>query len=518
MASNLGGVVQMTAAAWYMVSLTDSTIMIALVQSAATLPLMLFALLAGAVADLFEKRLQMIVALSFCTLASAALFVMTLLEATSPMTLLLFTFLIGSGTAFYTPAWQSSVIEIVSPSELSQAVSLNSLSYNLARSTGPAIGAEILAFGGVAAAFFVNAVSYIGLIAALTLWKKPPVERPLPRESLGRAMMDGLRFVGLSPAVRRLMFRGFLFAFGGASLLALPPIMVLEIGGGPRALGALLGGFGVGAMLGALATARLRLAMTANQVEVAATIVIILAMVVMAVSGTLWLSVPAMAIAGASWVSAVSTLNVSVQTSCPRWVAGRTLSILMMTFSFGIAGGSAAAGAIAGYADVFTALLLSAAFLGVTVLLARIVPIADAHLASLEPHEVLSQDSMPQVDPRTGPVVVTIDYRVPQANAHEFMTAMFQLRRVRRRDGARRWSLTQDVDDTELWLERFHSPTWTDYLHRISRRLAADRTVYQRVLDLCSESPIRHRRLERPAGSAPLGTAPLPERPTSTNL
>lgn len=503
-ASNLGGMIHTTAAAWYMLSLTDSPFMVALVQSAAALPLMLFALLAGALADLYDRRLQMIVALTFCTIVSAILFALTAMDTVSPLVLLFLTFLIGVGTAFYAPAWQSSVLEIVPPEELSAAISLNSLNYNIARSVGPSIGAEILTLVGVAGAFFSSAISYLGLIAGLVIWKKPRVERKLPRERLGRAMIDGLRFVALSPTVRKIMLRGFLYSFGAASLMSLPPVIAQDIGHGPRALGALLGGFGIGAMIGALLSARIREDVTAEHIEVGTTGIIALLMVGLAFSPWLWISVPIMMVAGACWVLAASTLNVALQTSCPRWVSGRTLSIFMMTFSFGIAAGAALSGFVAGIYSYSVALLLSAAFLATTLLFARFLPIDESQIESVQPLSREMRRRTPQIDPRAGPVVVTADYRVPAANAKTFMSAMYAMARVRRRDGARRWSLTQDVDDPELWIERFHSPTWADYLHRVSRKLTGDDDVYQQVSKLCRTEAVYHRRLERPAGSEPL--------------
>jgi len=514
-ASNLGGMIQTTAAAWYMLLLTDSPFMVALVQSAAALPLMLFALLAGAVADLFDKRVQMIVALSFCAATSFVLVVLTYMNLVSPPALLVLTFLIGAGTAFYMPAWQSSVLEIVSPEQLSQAVSLNSLNFNVARSVGPSLGAEILALAGAAAAFLANAASYVALIVGLLMWRRPVKGRPLPRESLGRAMTDGLRFVLLSPTVRKIMFRGLLFAFGGAGLMSLPPIIAQAVGGGPRALGLLLGGFGVGAMLGALLAAQLRLNMTAERLMRAATMGVVITLVALAYSQWLWVSALSIALAGVCWVLAMSTLNVSVQTSCPRWVSGRALSIFMMTFSLGIAGGAAVSGVVTGNAGLSQALLLAAAFLASTLIVGRFLPIEEGKLESLEPSRRPKQLAAADIEPQAGPVVVTADYRVPLANAQQFMAVMHALARVRRRDGARRWSLTQDIDDPEVWRERFHSPTWTDYLHRISRKLSGDDPLYRRVLELCSTEPLYHRRLERPAGSVPLGVKPPPERNSS---
>ncbi len=190
---------------------------------------------------------------------SVVLAVCTWAGLITPWLLLLFTFLIGCGSAFNAPAWQASVGDMVPRTELPGAVALNSLNFNIARSVGPAIGGAIVAAAGAAAAFAVNAASYVALIVVLARWR--PVRTPaiLPRESLGVAMAAGVRYVSMSPAIRTVLLRSAVFGAGASGLMALMPLVAKELlGGGPLDYGLMLGAFGVGAVAGAIGAARLR--------------------------------------------------------------------------------------------------------------------------------------------------------------------------------------------------------------------------------------------------------------------
>jgi MFS family permease len=170
--SHLGGMVQNVGAAWLMGKLTPDPAFIAFVQAAAALPLMLFSLLAGALADLFDRRTVMLAAVGFNLVAAIGLGAMTLLGATTPWALLAFTFALGAGAALFAPAWQASVREVASEDALAQAVALNSLGFNLARSVGPALGGALVGLAGAAAAFAANAASYLALLVVLLRWRR----------------------------------------------------------------------------------------------------------------------------------------------------------------------------------------------------------------------------------------------------------------------------------------------------------------------------------------------------------
>src|SRR5262249_356115 len=263
-------------------------------------------------------------------------------------TLLSLTFLLGCGTALYSPAWQSSVGEQVPRADLPAAVSLNSLAFNIARTTGPAVGGLIVAKAGPPAAFLVNGVSYVGLIIVLALWRRPKPAPFLPPENMLMAMGAGLRYARLSPYIRTVLIRGALFGLLGSSIWSLMPLIARDlIGGNAVTYGVLLGAFGIGAVLGALGSTSLRNRYSNEVIVRASTAAFGIASIVTAVSSWHALSMVALMLGGASWVLALSTFNVTVQTSSPRWVVGRTVSIYQMVTFGGLAAGSWLSGEVA---------------------------------------------------------------------------------------------------------------------------------------------------------------------------
>src|SRR5690606_21162717 len=257
--SNLGGLVQSVGAGWMMTTLTDSHNMVALVQASTTLPIMVFSIAAGALADNFDRRTVMLIAQSGMALVSLVLAVFAFMGLLNPWLLLTFTFLIGCGGALFNPSWQASMGDIVPREDLPGAVTLNAMGFNMMRSVGPAVGGMIVAFAGASAAFAVNALSYLALIGALWRWKPQRTKARLPRESLGSAMWAGVRYVSLSPNLLTVLFRGFLFGFAAIVVMALLPSVAEEyVGGGALVYGTLLGCFGLGAIAGAFLNGRMR--------------------------------------------------------------------------------------------------------------------------------------------------------------------------------------------------------------------------------------------------------------------
>ena len=263
LASNFGGLIQAVGAAWMMTSITNSAGMVALVQASTSLPIMLFSLASGAIADNFNRRRVMLVAQAFMLLVSAGLTVFAYLGLITPWLLLRFTFLIGCGVALNNPSWQASVGDIVPRSDLPAAVALNSVGFNLTRSVGPAIGGAIVAAAGAAAAFAVNTVSYLALLFVLGRWRPVEQASTLPRETLGTAMTAGLRYVAMSPNIEKVLLRSFAFGLTAISILALLPLVARDLlQGGPLVYGIMLGCFGIGAIGGAFLSGRLRQRMT----------------------------------------------------------------------------------------------------------------------------------------------------------------------------------------------------------------------------------------------------------------
>jgi MFS family permease len=506
--SNLGGLIQSVGAAWLMTSLTGSVGLVALVQASTALPIMLFSLAAGAIADNYDKRAVMLVAQVFTIAVSVVLAGCSYLGLIIPWSLLVFTFLIGCGTAVNNPAWQSSVRDIVPRQDLPQAIALSGVSMNIARSVGPALGGIIVAIAGATAAFAVNAFSYLVLIAVLFRWRPQLQARRLPPESLGGAMGAGIRFVGMSPRIRMVLARTFVFGLAGSAVQALMPLVARDlVGGGPATFGLLFGAFGVGAIAGGLSSSHIRRALGTGGMVRLSFIGSAICALVTAFSSRTPLTMVAMGLGGACWVLVLSSFNIAVLVSSPRWVAGRTLALFQMAVFGGIALGSGTWGLLAERFSISEALVLSALvhLLAVLVGLRWVLP--DDQEANLEPLNRWKHPSISmEIEHRSGPIVITIDYRIREEDVREFLALMAERRRIRRRDGARHWHLLRDLAEPELWTERYDTPTWLDYVRQAQRITQADARIVDRLSELHrgAEPPQVRRRIERqPVTSSP---------------
>ena len=423
--SNFGTLIQTVGAAWLMTTLVHSADMVAFVQAATALPIMLLSVPAGAVADIWDRRHVMLLAQAVMAVAALLLTVLAYRGVLTPWSLLGFTFLLGCGSALYGPAWQSSVGEQVPIAHLPAAVALNALGFNIARTVGPALGGAIVAAAGAQTAFLINTCSYVGLIAVLAAWKRPRPAATLPPESIGAAIGAGLRYARLSPAIRTVLVRSAVFGLFASSMWATVPLIARDqLGGGPLTYGLLLGAFGGGAVLAALASTALRRRYGPEQIVTLSSGVFGLATIVMAVSESLWLSVPFMVFAGGAWVLSFSTFNVLTQVSSPRWVVGRTLAFYQTGVFGGIAVGSWMFGMCAEYVGLRIGLVTGGLALLAAVLLGRRWPLHAAGMADVGPLEnAVADHAHLAVDPDAGPIVVSVEYRVDAANIGAFIEA-----------------------------------------------------------------------------------------------
>ncbi len=506
--SSFGSLIQSVGAAWLMTTIAPSADRVALVQTAGALPFFFFSLIAGAYADTHDRRFimlasQFVMLAAAITLASLAWF-----GQVTPELLLGLTFLIGCGTAAFAPAWQASIGEQVPRDLIPSAIMANAVGFNMARSVGPAIGGVIVAAAGVALAFIINAVSYLGTLAALFWWRPVRAKNPLPPEPLGAAIAAGARYVRLSPHLMAILARCALFAIPMAAAPALMPIVARDLlAGGAPTYGLLLGAFGIGAMLSALSSATLRARFSSDKLLRAAAGLAFVALLAIGQSRSFALTLLAHLLAGSVWTLALANFNIAVQLSSPRWVMGRTLAMYQTVTFAGIALGSWIWGLVAHSFGVRESLSVAAAVSLITLLVARWIPVSVASAGDYDPHE-RSEIPPPKFDihAASGPVIVTIEYRVPTVNAVRFVALINELGRIRRRDGARWWSVCQNIDEPDVWIERFESPTWMDYLRRQSRPTRADQDVRQQVAKLIDGGRGSMRRyLERPRGAEPLG-------------
>ncbi len=502
--SNLGLLIQGVGAAWAMTQMTSSADKVALVQTALMLPIMLISMPAGAIADMYDRRVVALVALAIALTGATALTVMAWLNLVTPNILLAFCFIVGCGMALFGPAWQSSVSEQVPAEHLPAAVALNGISYNIARSFGPAIGGVIVATAGAVAAFAANALLYIPLFIVLFLWRRNSEPSRLPRERLNRAMVSGVRYIANSPSIRIVLTRTLVTGIIGGSVMALMPLIARDLlNGGAQTYGIMLGAFGMGAVVGALNIGTLRKQMSGEAAIRACTISMAGAITAVALSRQPVLTAAALVVAGAVWMAAVALFNIGVQLSAPRWVAGRSLAAFQASIAGGIAIGSWGWGYLTDLHGVQTALLVSAALMLVSPLLGlwlRMPPVG----ARNEDAEVLADPEVRlSLTGRSGPLVVEIEYRVDQESARAFHNVMQEVQLSRQRNGAYGWSIARDIADPELWTERYHCPTWLDYLRQRNRSTQSERALHQRAMDFhLGPDPVRVRRmLERPFGS-----------------
>lgn len=505
LASNLGALIQTVSAAWLMTTISHSANMVALVQAAAALPIMLFSVISGAIADNFNRRKVMLAAQTFMLLASVSLTLWVYLGTMTPWLLLAFTFLIGCGTALHSPSWQASVGDMVPRSLIPAAVALNATSNNLARSVGPALGGVVVTTAGAAAAFAVNAASYLGFIFVLWQWKPALTVNSLPREALGPAIAAGLRYVAMSPEIKKVLLRTFIFGFTAICTLALLPLVARDTLSGDAFLyGILFGMFGLGAVCGGLGSGILRRKLSAEWILRLAFIAFAACAIAMASSPFPWLTGAALVVGGASWVASLSLCNVSVQLSTPRWVVGRALSLFHMAAFGGVAAGSWIWGLAADRYGPEKALQLAAMMMimGAAIGIGKLAMPTGTWL-NLDP---LNRWREPQLEldltPRSGPIKITIEYVIVEKDTPELLNMMAERRRILRRDGGRRWNLTRDIEQPTHWIESYQLPTWIEYVRHSQRLTHADAEIFEHIRQLHkgSEPPYRRCLIECPTG------------------
>jgi MFS family permease len=502
--SNLGLLIQAVGAAWAMTQMSSSADKVALVQTALMLPVMLISMPAGAIADMYDRRIVAMASLSIALSGATALTVLAWFGLVTPTILLALCFVVGSGMALFGPAWQSSVSEQVPTETLPSAVALNGISYNIARSFGPAIGGIVVATAGAVAAFAANAVLYIPLLVVLFLWRRESEPSRLPRERLNRAIVSGVRYIANSPSIKIVLARTLITGLIGGSVSALMPLVTRDLlHGGAQTYGIMLGAFGMGAVVGALNIGEVRKRLGGEAAIRACAISMGGSIAAVALSHERVLTAAALVVAGASWMLAVALFNIGVQLSAPRWVAGRSLAAFQASISGGIAIGSWGWGRLTDAAGVEAALLVSATLMLLSPLLGHWLHMPRIG-ARNEDAEVLADPEVQlSLTGRSGPLVVEIEYRVAQDNARAFHNVMQEVQLSRQRNGAYGWSIARDIADPELWTERYHCPTWFDYLRQRSRSTQSERALHQRAIDFhLGPDPVRVRRmLERPFGS-----------------
>ena len=496
--SSVGTWMQDTAGTWLMTVLTTSPLLIALMQTAASLPVLLLGLLAGATADIFDRRKLLIFWQAWMLGAVALLTIFTFLGHISPWALLAFTFLLNTGSAMNNPAWQAIVPELVPRDLIPDTVSLNAASNNLARAVGPALGGIMVAafssaHTGAGWVFALNSLSFAGVIWVLVNWKRTPLfKSALPTERISGSIRGGLRYVRHSPTLQASLVRAFTYCFFVSSIWALLAVVAKrDLRQGALGYGILNGSLGVGAVIAATQLPRIRRAFNANQILFASTLYQGTVMLILAYVRTPWIIIPILLGSGCTWTATMSTINTSVQLAVPPWVTARALGTYLMTFQGGMAVGAILWGSLAEHFSTPIAFTVAASGIFVTLPLVHRFKILQGATPDFTPYqykrpapELVGIDLEHTPDPHEGPVRISIEYQIPLDRYAEFAHAVHELRGVRLRDGAIRWGIYREAADPTHLNETFIMESWIDYLRSRERTTAADVLIRDRVVAL----------------------------------
>jgi MFS family permease len=499
------------ASGWLMTTLNADPLMVSLVQVAASLPMFLFALPAGALADMLDKRRFLIGGECFIALISTLFAALVWLHLIGAASLLLFTFLIETGSALTAPAWQAVVPALVPNLELSAAIAMNSVGINVSRALGPALGGVMTAALGFSAPFWVNGVSNIGVIGALLRWRSSPHQSSqLPAERFLSALRTGVRHSRNNRHLRATLLRAVAFFLFASCYWALLPLVARnQIGRGAAFYGILLGTIGASAIVAVFALPRLKLLLGPNGVVAAGSLGTAVALVLYGAARDPVTALLASAIAGACWIAVLSTLNVSAQLALPEWVRGRGLALYVTAFFGALTVGSVLWGQVARSAGVPMAHFIAAAGAALAIPLTRRWKLQTGAGVDLTPSmhwptPVLSR----HVESDAGPVMVTIEYRINEADRAAFLRALDLLSHERGRDGAYAWGLFEDVAEPGKFLETFLVESWLEHLRQHKRVTNADRVLQQQVHRLLKVPPTTTHLVAAYAGSTIRERAP----------
>ncbi len=496
--SNVGTWMHDVGAGWLMTTLNSSPAVVSLVQAATTLPVFLFALYAGTLADRLDKRKMLISVNVILLVLISVLTVLVHFEMVTPLLLILFTLAIGTGTAFMAPAWQAIVPTLVPRDALQPAIALNSMGINISRAIGPALAGILIASVSLSAPFAVNAVSHIVIIVALLLWKYEGGSAKTS-QPVFNAMLTGLRHVGHNDALKHTLVRSFAFFIFASAYWALLPLVVRGIeGGGAELYGMLLTLIGSGAVLGALTLPKFRAKLDASAMAASGTVGTAVAMAILATANAPWMAYTAALLGGFSWIAVLTTFNVSAQTALPNWVRARGLAVNLMVFFGSMAFGSALWGQVATITSTQIALLIASGGLIIGLGLTRSYKLGQGENLDLTPSmhwpapEVALDDD--GLDSR-GPVMVEVEYRIRKEDEAGFLVAVREWSGERWRNGAYEWHVFQSVEDPELWIEAFMVSSWEEHLAQHDRVSKEDKRLQDKVrsFDTRDSGPIvRH--------------------------
>jgi MFS family permease len=484
--SNIGTWMQNVGAAWLMTELAPSALLVALVQTATNLPVFLLAIPAGAAGDLFDRRKLLLVTQGLMLAAAAVLGALTLTGSTGPWTLLWLTFALGLGATMNGPTWQAIMPDLVPKPELPAAIALNSVGFNMARAVGPALGGAVVAAIGAGAAFVLNAVSFVGVMIVLYLWRRDPERHPQPlsTETVGAAMWAGMRYVRFAPPIHSVLLRSGSFIISASALWSLLPLVAkVELHRDSTGYGVLLGCLGVGSILGALMLHRLRQVFSLDTMVTASVALFGAVNILLAYLSSYGAVALALIITGVAWMTVNSTLTTATQTAVPSWVRARALAVYLLVFQGAMAVGSVIWGAVATRLGLRSTLLCA----GIALIVAAAATFR-LKLAGLRELDTSPSGHWPEPilvierHEEHGPVLVTVEYFIDPSVARDFARAMQPMRMIRRRDGAIRWGLFEDAAKPGRYIETFVVESWAEHLRQHERVTVSDREIEARAI------------------------------------
>ena len=482
-ASNVGTWMEDVGEAWLMTSLSASTLMVALVETAGSLPIVLLAVPSGAFADIIDRRRLLIITQAWMLIVAATLGLLTIAGVTTPWLLLILAFALGLGAALNAPAWEAITPELVDRKDLPAAVTLGAVAFNVARAVGPALGGLLVAAFGSGPVFLLNAVSFLGVIFVLYRWRRPVAKSNLPPEHVLGAMRAGVRYVRHTPALQAVLVRAAAFILCASALWALLPLVARRgLGLNAAGYGVLLGCLGLGGVTGATFLPKVRQKISTDSLVVGATLIFAAVTIVVGYVHIAALVGGSLFFGGIAWIALLSTFNVAAQTATAAWVRARVLGVYMLAFFGGFAAGSAMWGWIAGRAGISLTLLIAAVGLVVGLTTGIRFKLRCGENLDLTPSAHWPEPKVQaEPEPQAGPVLVTIEYQIDPGDADAFTEAARASGEIKRRDGAFYWNLFRDTADKGRFVETFIVDSWAEHERQHGRLTKADREVEKRA-------------------------------------
>ncbi|RQP26805.1 MFS transporter [Piscinibacter terrae] len=487
------------AAAWLMTSLSPSPIMVALVQSASTLPVFLLGVPSGALADILDRRHYFMITQVWVAAVAIVICLVVSADGISAPLLLALTFANGIGLAMRWPVFAAIVPELVPRAHLPAALALNGVAMNASRIIGPILAGAIIASLGSAYVFALNAVLSVGAFFIIRRWKREQKVSALPGERFVGAMRVGLQYVRQSRRMHAVLIRVGIFFLQSMALMALLPLVAKSLhGGGARTFTVLLACMGAGAIVAAMFLPRLRAAASRDDIVTWGTVIQASAMLVVGITSELWIAMPAMVVAGGAWISAANSLTVSAQLVLPDWVRARGMSIYQMALMGSCAVGAAVWGQVATWTSVHTSLMIASGLAILCLFITQRFNVESGVVEDLTPAQFARPPGTDiELDPHEGPVLITVEYRIDPARTDEFLSVMQESRRNRLRHGMLSWGLFRDPADPARYIEHFVDESWVEHLRHFERMSAFDLSLRERRLafHVGDQPPVVHRLL-----------------------